>query len=249
MSAGGQASSALERLVGLLSPVPCLRHIVYADTLTHMTSAGAMLRDARTAARLSIRALAARADVATSTITRIEQGTLDPTYSTLNRLLQATGRTLKQAPLGARRAQAQSTTPPARLADLARAWQGSPQSGAPDWTALRGTIDVLLQHPEHIPAAISEPPRHSRSPVQRALLAALAERLAASQNLPTPGWARQTRPLAREWMPAGTPRLQQAWRAATLPEWRARNITVDEHSLFRHGAPAVGQRGPSLAST
>jgi transcriptional regulator with XRE-family HTH domain len=200
-----------------------------------MESAGTLLRNARSSSKLSIRALAERAGVAASTVARIEQGTLDPSFSILGRLLDCTGYRLQP-----KRTTHGPSTPPTRLADLARAWRGEPISGQPDWTAMRAYLDVLLQHPEHIAAAIRDAPRYPSSRVQRALLAALAERLAASVGLPTPAWARQTRALPEEWTAPGTPRMIQAWRAATLPELRARNVTIDEFSLFRAGAPTPG---------
>jgi transcriptional regulator with XRE-family HTH domain len=199
-----------------------------------MENAGSLLREAREGANQSIRALAARAGVAASTVSRIEQGTLDPSFTTLSRLLASTGHCLTT-----QRSPATPGSAPTRLADLARAWIGTAAAGEPDWTALRATLDLLLQHPERIPAAIQDAPRRPASPVQRAILAALAERLAANAALPSPAWARQTKALPDEWAPAGTPRMIQAWRAATLPELRARNLTVDELSLFRAGAPAV----------
>jgi transcriptional regulator with XRE-family HTH domain len=55
-----------------------------------MTGASA-LREARERSGLSVRALAARAEVAASTIWRIESGRLDPTVGMLQRLVNATG--------------------------------------------------------------------------------------------------------------------------------------------------------------
>jgi len=52
-----------------------------------MVSAGAQVRAARVAARLSIRQLAERARVASSTVWRIETGRLDPTVGMLRRIL------------------------------------------------------------------------------------------------------------------------------------------------------------------
>ena len=54
-----------------------------------MPSAGALLRQARTRAGLSQRALARRAGTAQSVIARIEQGITSPTWDTLERLLEA----------------------------------------------------------------------------------------------------------------------------------------------------------------
>ena len=54
-----------------------------------MPSAAALLRQARTRAGLSQRALARRAGTAQSVIARIEQGITSPTWDTLERLLEA----------------------------------------------------------------------------------------------------------------------------------------------------------------
>ena len=54
-----------------------------------------MLRDARTSAGLSARALAIKAGTSTTTVTRIEAGTMDPTVGMLDRLLRASGRQLE----------------------------------------------------------------------------------------------------------------------------------------------------------
>ena len=56
-----------------------------------MPSAAALLREARTRAGLSQRALARRAGTAQSVITRIERGQSSPTWETLERLLAAAG--------------------------------------------------------------------------------------------------------------------------------------------------------------
>ena len=66
-----------------------------AFRLTTMTEAATMVRGARTCAGLTMRDLAARADVATSTIARIEAGKVDPTVGMLARLLSAAGRELQ----------------------------------------------------------------------------------------------------------------------------------------------------------
>jgi transcriptional regulator with XRE-family HTH domain len=54
-------------------------------------SAAALLRDARTRARLSQRALAARARTAQSVVARIELGETSPAWDTLETLLNACG--------------------------------------------------------------------------------------------------------------------------------------------------------------
>ncbi len=54
-----------------------------------MTTAASLLRQARTRAGLSQRALARRAGTAQSVIARIESGQSSPTWETLGRLLEA----------------------------------------------------------------------------------------------------------------------------------------------------------------
>lgn len=64
--------------------------------------AARILKDARTDAELSQRALAAAAEVPQSTVARIELGTMSPRVDTLERLLRAAGKTLSAQPrLGA----------------------------------------------------------------------------------------------------------------------------------------------------
>ncbi|SRR6266540_2514022 len=56
-----------------------------------MSTAATLLRQARTRAGLSQRALARRAGTAQSVIARIERGQTSPTWETLERLLDAAG--------------------------------------------------------------------------------------------------------------------------------------------------------------
>ena len=56
-----------------------------------MSNAATLLREARTRAGLSQRALARRAGTAQSVIARIEKGQTSPTWETLERLLDAAG--------------------------------------------------------------------------------------------------------------------------------------------------------------
>jgi len=56
-----------------------------------VTDAATLVREARRDAGLSLRALAERADVAFTTVFRIEHNQLDPTTGTLRKLLGALG--------------------------------------------------------------------------------------------------------------------------------------------------------------
>ncbi|HVE99022.1 MAG TPA: helix-turn-helix domain-containing protein [Mycobacteriales bacterium] len=63
-----------------------------------MTEAARLLRHARRRAGLTQRALAAKAGVAQSVVGRIESSRVDPTVSTLSRLLRACETTLEALP-------------------------------------------------------------------------------------------------------------------------------------------------------
>ncbi|HEU0129726.1 MAG TPA: helix-turn-helix domain-containing protein [Mycobacteriales bacterium] len=63
-----------------------------------MTEAARLLRHARKRVRLSQRALAAKAGVAQSYVARVESGRVDPTVSSLSRLLRACETTLEAMP-------------------------------------------------------------------------------------------------------------------------------------------------------
>lgn len=54
-----------------------------------MSMSGRMLRESRTRAKLTQRALAAKAGIPQETIARIERGRVDPRVGTLDRLLEA----------------------------------------------------------------------------------------------------------------------------------------------------------------
>jgi transcriptional regulator with XRE-family HTH domain len=63
-----------------------------------MSMAGRMVRFARSRARLTQRALAAKSGVPQETIARIERGRADPRLKTLDRLLEACGYGLEVEP-------------------------------------------------------------------------------------------------------------------------------------------------------
>jgi transcriptional regulator with XRE-family HTH domain len=183
-----------------------------------------MVRDSRTSAGLTMRALAARADVATSTIARIEAGKVDPTVGMLARLLSAAGRQLE---LGTHR------TPGPEIADLADAWS---RGDRPDWTRLRAFLDQLARHPEQKGPAMLRRPAPSGSAVLDTLLAGVAEKISDDAGLPRPTWARAVPPLPEPWATPGTPRMREAIAAATPRQLARRGLCIDERSLWREPA-------------
>jgi transcriptional regulator with XRE-family HTH domain len=184
-----------------------------------------IVRTARLTSGLSIRALAALAGVAATTITRIENGKIDPTIGTLRNILVAAGRALWiDAPRAAQ----------VHLADLTHAWSRRSGDDHPEWTAFRAAIDHLALHPDETNDAISRVPARSGSAVIDALLAGIADKLADDHHLARPDWTRSATALADETflMPA-TPRQQTAIRKATPQQLAARNLLVDASTLWR----------------
>jgi transcriptional regulator with XRE-family HTH domain len=192
------------------------------------------VRRARKAAGLSVRALADIAGISPTTVTRIEAGRVDPGWSMLRKILAAAG---EEAVLSTRRlpttpARSRSTT----LADLADAWQRTARGDTPNWTRLRGTLDLLAQHPEMLPDALEPGPKPSGSAVMDALIAGIADKLADDARLPRPAWTKRIPRLTSEWSAPGTPVMLAARRAATPPQLKERGLVVDESSLWRDRA-------------
>ncbi|MHB1474651.1 MAG: helix-turn-helix domain-containing protein [Dermatophilaceae bacterium] len=192
-----------------------------------MTQAATMVRASRTSAGLTMRALAARADVATSTIARIESGKVDPTVGMLARLLSAAGRELE---LGTHRGSGPE------IADLADAWSRGPRGDRPDWTRLRAFLDQLARHPEQQGPATLRRPAPSGSAVLDALLAGIAEKICDDAGFPRPTWARAVPALPEPWATPGTPAMREAIAAATPRALAERGLSIDEASLWREPA-------------
>src|SRR3954453_1387406 len=96
-------------------------------------AAATVLRNARTRAGLSRTALAAKAGVPTSTVSRIEDERSDPTGTMLERLLSAAGARLVAA--------VAPTDGSPTLAELATAVETVGRPLKIDWTRLRGFVD------------------------------------------------------------------------------------------------------------
>lgn len=188
-----------------------------------MDSAARVVREARRSAGLSVRALAGRAQVPASTVTRVENGTMDPSTSTLLRLLRAAGHDLVVEPVLA---------PIARVAPSAAG-----PAGSPDLTVLRAWIDRATGVPDVLAvAAVSGPPGPTGSPVVDALVAGIAEKICDDRGEPRPSWTPRVPALEAEWSAPGTPRMRASWRAQTPPQLAARGLVVDEPSLWRERA-------------
>lgn len=174
-----------------------------------------------------MRALAARAHVAYTTIARIEHGDLDPTTGMLARILRATGLELHLS--------AEPAATPT-LAGLTDAWRRGPQGqpDTPDWTRIRNVLDLLAQHPEWVGPATVVAPKPSGSNFMDNLLAGIAETLCDEADLPRPRWTKDIPPLTSPWVTDGTPRMKVRAAAATPAQLARRGITVRADSLWRN---------------
>lgn len=198
-----------------------------------MESPGPLVTAARHSAGLSMHALAARADVAYSTVSRIEHGRMDPTFGMLSRLLAAAGQDLE---LTAR----ESDGP--YLAELADAWHRNPQGqDRPDWTRLRAFLDYLIQHPEHRGRATLRQPPPSGSAFVDTLLAGIAEKICDDAGIPRPTWVRRVPTLREQWFGGGTAMMRAAAKMATAPQLLRRNVIMTTDSLWRDPA-TIGMR-------
>ncbi len=190
-------------------------------------AAATALRLARTRAGLSRRALASKAGVPTSTVSRIESEQSDPTISMIERLLAAAGTRLT---LGCEPIDDQPT-----LAELATAVNPDGNRLKIDWTRVRGFADWAARHPDEVAAAIADPPARTSTPLD-AILAAFAEELADQYGISHPRWTRAVGPLTEPWAPPGTPRMRAEAEASTPEHFRRRNLVLARSSLFRSAA-------------
>jgi transcriptional regulator with XRE-family HTH domain len=187
--------------------------------------AARLLRDARKKAGLSARALAIKAQVPPSTVSRIESGQVDPTIGMLQRLLDAVGSELR---MSAEKIPSGST--PA-IAELADAWKEN--EDRPDWTRLRAFLDYLALNPGCVERSLIRKPPHSKSDVLDAMLAGIAQKVAEDHDLRPPTWTSRVPSPKHEWLPFGTDRMRSRWRELTPPQLLQRRIVLDGTSLWR----------------
>ena len=186
-----------------------------------------LVSNAKESSGLSVRRLSARAHVAGSTITRIQSGAVDPSFQTLERILDAAGFDLRVEAVRA------GTPRRRQLGDLANRWTHHQDRVRLDWTKWRALLDQLALHPELVPEAIYAPPPPAGDPIIDALLAAVAEKLADDAGLPRPAWTE------------GVPSLDEPYRPPVAravpgrripPQLEARGLMIDTESLWRDTA-------------
>ena len=194
-------------------------------------SAGELVRQAREEAGLSRRALAARAGVPTSTVSRIEAGSSDPTVTMLSRLIAASGRHLSLS-LDAIQDRPQRFA----IEVLTEAYTPDAERRKVNWARLRGFLDQLTEHRELTAEAIESPPRRTGDATFDALLAGIAEKLADDAGIPRPRWTRSVPPSPTPWEAPGTPARVERARAQAPAQLAARNIWLAAQDLWRKAA-------------
>jgi transcriptional regulator with XRE-family HTH domain len=174
---------------------------------------------------ISVRALAASAGVAGSTITRIQQGAVDPSVETLRQIITAAGYDLS---LNIER---RGGNRGPRLRDLSDAWSTRGGRIRIEWTRWRALLDQLAMHREQVAEGIYLPPLPSGSVVIDALLAGVADKLADDMGLTRPSWT------------ASVPDLDEPFELPSrsgveheVPhQLAARGVMIDGESLWRDG--------------
>ncbi len=192
-----------------------------------MSTASAVLIEARASAHLSIRELAHAAQVSPSTVHRIERGRLEPTVAMLARLVAATGERLD----------VRSVTDPSTLAGLARAISADVDADPDDIaTPVRRSAELASRFlraatPGVEPLLTPPPPTGDRR--WDAFLAALAEWLAVRVSLPAPAWVDEPdRFLDRAWWV--TP-----MRSLRASEYAGSPVSFQRHGVYIHRASLV----------
>jgi transcriptional regulator with XRE-family HTH domain len=188
------------------------------------SSSAALLREARTRAGLSRRALASLAGTPTSTVSRIEEEQSEPTLPMLERLLAAAGSRLI--------IEARPDDHHPTIAALATAVDRDAGRLKIDWTRLRGFADWAEQHSGELADAIASPPIRTGTPLD-AILAGFAEELADRHRVDRPRWTRAVGALREPWSPPATPRMHAAAGTSTPEPFRSRNLVLASSSLFR----------------
>jgi len=188
------------------------------------------VKESRERVGLSVRALAEHADVAASTVSRIEAGKVSPTVETLQSLMHACGRELEL--------KAASVGP--SLAMLSDAWTNTKRGETrPDFTRLRSFLDSLALDPDQRWPSVVEPPEPSGSEVMDNLLAGIAETVSLTAGHRPPRWTKEIEPLSSPWSLCSTPRKMAARQAQTPRCLAERGLVVDASSLWRDSVTVV----------
>ena len=181
-----------------------------------MPLAAETIRTARTRAGISQAALARRAGIAQSTISRIEHEEIDPTWATMQSLLAATGWAINPQPT----ATAQLLSPETVSRAMARSLRkGDSESAIRDLTEGVGRLIRASEADENIPEwAIAQPSKPIGIPLWDTFLAtAFAYGLERAGQTP-PQWMLDAPSLPHETSPGDDPGPEfRQWLRARTP--------------------------------
>lgn len=191
-----------------------------------MRTASEVVRRIRAEAGLSLRALSRAAEVASSTVHRIEKGQMQPTVETLQHIAEAAGARLA---IDARSDYAVS------LVGFARHVRDLIAGGAEDQivrTAAEFASRFRRSEPDTRRRMIAADPPETGDPRWDVFLAGLAEWLATGAGVESPGWVRAPRRfLNRGWWVAPL-RSLRAWEYAGTPvAFQMRGVYLHRESL------------------
>jgi len=184
-----------------------------------------ILRNARLVAGASASEVARRAGVATTTVTRTESGTMNPTILMLEKLLNAVDYRLVVTV---------EKISNETISDLTNAWTDEPWGHEIEWTRLRAFVDHLARNPELTRAAIVDAPKPSGFNQLDVMLAAMAEKLADDAGILRPNWCNSVPSLAIKLLPTGTPRMVKMAIATAPTQFKKRNIYLSGREIWRH---------------
>jgi transcriptional regulator with XRE-family HTH domain len=188
-----------------------------------ISTASALLHQARVASGLSQRALAARAGQYQSNVAAIESGRRDANCETLADLVQASGGRLCVLPT------ADSTV--ADVADAIRRLLVDNRERAAYRSFVGLHDDLVSADPATRVALCVSPPAPVGDSRYDALLAALVEHDLSAHKLPIPTWATDPGRDAHGWWVEDLPAIRDRIRAATPPAFVRHGIWLDGSEL------------------
>jgi len=185
---------------------------------------GPIFTDFRFKSGLSRKQVARHAGVSLSTVSRVEEGNMDPTISMAQRLFSAVGVHMEITILD---------IPQYSIAHLHSALQGDLIEFDIDWTQIRNFVDRMCNEPHLITTAIADAPTRTNNEKFDALLAGVAEKLADDHEINRPGWCSAVPPSSERWASTGTPTMMKRNESQAAPQFIARNIYINQWQLWR----------------
>jgi transcriptional regulator with XRE-family HTH domain len=185
---------------------------------------GAIFNNFRLKAGLSRKQVARKAGISLSTVSRVEEGMMDPTISMAQRLFSAVGVHMEISI---------SEIPKYSIAHLNSALLGDRIEFDLDWTQIRIFVDRMCNEPHLISTAIADAPARTNNEKFDALLASVAEKLADDHEINRPGWCSAVPPSSERWASIGTPTMMKRNESQAAPQFIARNIYINQWQLWR----------------